>query len=438
MLRGLSIHSAPLALAGALWPPFCDLPPWPGGGPGGETGGTSGQAGASSGGGGAETGGSGASSGAAGSAGAGGEEPEPGDPVLGCSAAEWPSQAQLVPLPPVEFDDLAGQSDLRKLSANGEVVIADYVVDVDLYNEPDGHRPIFWKGGDWQWVDADTSGISTAVNCDGSVIAGRRSHLDGFIKTANTPLVVLPGEEPWAAIPADISADGTRIGGNLTTVQEGPGSGQTRPVLWTSAGDSTLFEPPAPRTLRHLRYDGSLLAGHRNICAGQKFCDALAWLFVSPIPFEETLYPDMPWSVMSSDLSTSTGASLPPGFHWGDGMHEVAIFRIPDQFTEFPCPTPDECEAVAISSRGNIVLVNRLYGENPPTAYVWTADRGFQDIVALLAADGVPFRELTFTAVDMSDDGRVLLGSGGITHEDGEVEYRAFRVLLPRRVYESP
>src|SRR5690349_20261506 len=141
MLRGLSIHSAPLALAGALWPPFCDLPPWPGGGPGGETGGNSSQAGASSGGGGAETGGGGAetggggaetggggaSSGAAGSAGAGGEEPEPGDPVLGCSSAEWPSQAQLVPLPPVEFDDLARGSELRKLSANGEVVIADYV-----------------------------------------------------------------------------------------------------------------------------------------------------------------------------------------------------------------------------------------------------------------------------------------------------------------------
>ena len=438
MLRGLSIHSGPLALAGALWPPFCDLPPWPGGGPRGETGGNSSRAGASSGGGGAQTGGGGASSGTAGSAGDGGAEPEPGDPVLGCSAAEWPSQAQLVPLPPVEFDDLAGQWDLRKLSANGEVVIADYVVDEDLYSEPEGHRPIFWNGAAWQWVDAETLGIPTAVSCDGSVIAGRRSHLDGFIKTANTPLVVVPGEEPWAAIPADISADGTRIGGNLTTVQEGPGSGQTRPVLWTSGGDATLLEPPAPRTLRHLRYDGSLLAGHRNICAGQKFCDALAWLFVSPIPFEETLYPDMPWSVMSSDLSTSTGASLPPGFHWGDGMHEVAIFRSPDQFTEFPCPTPDECEAVAISSRGNIVLVNRLYGENPPTAYVWTADRGFQDIVALLAADGVPFQELTFTAVDMSDDGRVLLGSGGIIHEDGEVEWRAFRVLLPRRVYESP
>ena len=70
MLRGLSIHSAPLALAGALWPPFWDLPPWPGGGHGSDTGGNSGQAGASSGGGGAETGGGGASSGAAGSAGA--------------------------------------------------------------------------------------------------------------------------------------------------------------------------------------------------------------------------------------------------------------------------------------------------------------------------------------------------------------------------------
>jgi hypothetical protein len=438
MLRGLSIHSAPLALAGALWPPFCDLPPWPGGGHG-DTGGSSGQAGASSGGGGAETGGGGAGSGEAGSAGDGGAEPEPGDPVLGCSAAEWPSQAQLVPLPPVEFEDVAGQSDLRKLSANGEVVIADYVIDEDLYYEPDGHRPIFWNGGDWQWVDADTTGISTAVNCDGSVIAGRRSHLDGFIKTADTPLVVLPGEEPWAAIPADISADGTRIGGNLTTVQEGPESGQTIPVLWTSGGDATLLEPPEPRTLRHLRYDGSLLAGHRNICFSGGFCGALASLFVSPVPFDETLYLDMPWSVMSSDLSTSTGARMPPLYRPGDGMHEIAWFRLPDQFIEVPCPTEEECEAVAISSRGNIVLVNRLHNENnPATAYVWTADRGFQDIVALLAADGVPYPELTFNAVDMSDDGRVILAWGDRMNEDGEWESRAFRVILPRRVYESP
>jgi hypothetical protein len=210
-------------------------------------------------------------------------------------------------------------------------------------------------------------------------------------------------------------------------------------VLWTSGGDATLLEPPAPRTLRHLRYDRSLLAGHRNICAGQKFCDSLAGLFVSPVPFDETLYPDMPWSVMSSDLSTSTGASLPPGFHWGDGMHDVAIFRLPDQFIEVPCPTEEECEAVAISSRGNIVLVNRLHSENnPATAYVWTADRGFQDIVALLAADGVPYPELTFNAVDMSDDGRVILARGDRMNEDGDWESRAFRVVLPRRVYESP
>jgi hypothetical protein len=412
------MHAAPLALA-VMWPPFCDLPPLPGDGSGGgDTGGNSSQGGAT-GGGGAETGGS---SGHA------------GDPVLGCSAPEWPSKAELLPLPPIAFGDRVGQADLRKLSANGEVVIADYVVaDDDLYYEPDGHRPIVWNGGDWQWVDADTTGISTAVNCDGSVIAGRRSRLDGFIKTPDAPLVVLPGEDPWAAIPEDLSADGARIGGNMTTVQEGPEAGQTVPVWWTLAGEMWFLDPPQPRTLRHVSYDGSQVAGHRNICYSGMFCGALAGLFVSLLVSDGTLYEDMPWSVMSSDFSTSTGATLPPRYHWGDGNHELLLFRPPDQLTQVPCPTEAECDAVAISSRGNIVLVR-----SPVTSYVWTAEHGFRDIVGLLAENGVAFSELGFDAVDMSDDGRVILGTGSITHENGEQESGWFRAFLPRRAYEIP
>ncbi|MDQ2643877.1 MAG: hypothetical protein M3020_08695 [Myxococcota bacterium] len=411
------MHAAPLALA-VMWPPFCDLPPLPGDGSGGgDTGGNSSQGGATGGGG----------------AGSGGSSGDAGDPVLGCSAPEWPSKAELLPLPPVAFDDGVGEADLRKLSANGEVVIADYLIaHGDLYNEPDGHRPIFWNGGDWQRVDADTTGISTAVNCDGSVIAGRRSRLDGFIKTPDTPLVVLPGEEPWAPIPEAMSADGTRIGGNLTKVEDGPWAGETIPVWWTLAGEMWFFDPPEPRTLRHVSYDGSLVAGHRNICL-QKFCDSLASLFVWSPTSDGTFYEDMPWSVMSSDLSTATGATLPPLYHHPWESNEVLVFRRPDQLTQLPCPMGAACDAVALSSRGNIVLVNAYL-----RAYLWTAERGFQDIAALLAADGVPFSELGFNAVDMSDDGRVILGSGTITHENGEQESGWFRVVLPRRVYEVP
>ena len=423
MLRGLSIHSAPLALA-VMWPPLCDLPPLPGDGGGGDTGGSSSQGGATGGGGGADTGGGGAAT--------GGSSGEAGDPVLGCPASEWPSKAELVPLPPVAFADLVGQAELRKLSANGDVVVANYLIDLALSHEPNRHRPIFWNGGDWQWIDADTTGIPTAVNCDGSVIAGRRSLLDAFIKKVDTPLVVVPGEEPWAAVPEGISAAGTRIGGNMTKVEDGPEAGQTIPVWWTAAGETWFLDPPAPRTLRHVSYDGSLFAGHRNICL-RKFCDMLAGLFVSPLAADGTLYEDMPWSVMSSDFSTSTGAVLPPLYHWPLESNEVLLFRIPEQLTQLACPMEAACDAVALSSRGNIVLVNTY-----SRAFVWTAERGFQDIAELLAVDGVPFSELSFTAVDMSDDGRVILGAGTITHENGEQEDRWFRVFLPRRVYESP
>ena len=435
MLRGLSIQAAPLAMLGVLWPPFCDFPEWPGGG--GGSGGTP-SGGTHTGG---VAGGVAGEGGEGGDAGSGGALPEAGDPVLGCAAGKWrSSQARLEILSDIPFEDGRGGSQLWKLSADGEVVMADYVIDADLASEPEGHRPVVWKDRAWHQLDSETVGIPTAINCDGTVIAGRATSVDAFIKAADTPLVVMPGKAPtWAAIPADLSADGTRIIGNYTTIDEGPNAGQTVPVLWTSDGDETLLEPPGePRTARHLRYDGSLLAGHRNICWSSRFCPDLAGLFVSPVPLDETLYPDMPWSVMSSDLSTSTGARPPPGFYYAGGEDEVALFRRPDQLTLLPCPTSNPCEAVAISSRGNIVLVNDTYVDIPK-AHIWTAERGYQEVVQLLRDHGVLFQDLYFTALDMSDDGRVILGQGEITRTPTSTpEYRSFRIVWPRSVYETP
>jgi hypothetical protein len=425
MLRGLSIQAAPLAMLGVLWPPFCDLPEWPGGGGGSGGAHTTGGA-------------AGADAGEGGDAGSGGAEPEAGEPVLGCASGEWPSQARFELLPELPFDDITYQTGPFKLSADGEVVITDYTSDRTLYNVPDGHRPVFWKGGVWDWVDAGTSGIPTAVSCDGAVIVGRKSRLDAFIKKAGMPLVVMPGEEPtWAAIPYATSADGAVTAGDLKHILPDVPFGETRPVVWALDGEATFLETTELRSLRHVRYDGGLLAGGLNYCFFGLGCPFLGGLFFTGVPFDETVYPETPWDVISSDFSTATGHIAPPNYASGD-LYEVALFRPPDGLTVLPCPASQQCAVPGISSRGNIVLVNDVSDTVPATVHVWTAEHGYRSLVDLLAADGVLFQDFLFFADDMSDDGRVILGYGSLTYENGEHEEGRFRLLLPRNFYEGP
>jgi hypothetical protein len=156
------------------------------------------------------------------------------------------------------------------------------------------------------------------------------------------------------------------------------------------------------------------------------FCGSASHLWVSAERFSETIFPDMPWSIMSSDLSTSTGKRWPPVYQEDETV--VRLFRIPDQFVELPCPDSFEsCEAVALSSRGNILLVN-----SNGSAHLWTATHGYQNLITVLAADGVTL-EGPLYAIDMSDDGRVIIGV-----ILGELGTRWFRAVLPRRVYADP
>ncbi|MDQ2643875.1 MAG: hypothetical protein M3020_08685 [Myxococcota bacterium] len=423
MLRGLSIQAAPLAMLGLLWPPFCDLPEWAGGGGGS---------------GGADTGGAGgvgADAGEGGEAGSGGAEPEVGEPVLGCAAGEWPSQARFELLPALPFDDLVEEAGPWKLSADGEVVVTSYVADRYLA-DPDGHRPVFWKGGVWDWVDPETSGTPTAISCDGSVIVGRKSRFDGFIKKADTPLVVLPGEPPtWVAIPYATSADGAVTVGDLLHIYPAIPFGETRPVVWALDGEATFLETTELRSLRHVRYDGELLAGGLNYCYFGLGCPFLGGLFFTDVSLNETVYEETPWDIISSDFSTSTGHIAPPNYANGD-LYEVALFRPPDDLTVMPCPASEQCSIPGISSRGNIVLVTDVSYTAPPVARVWTAGHGYRSLVDLLAVDGVLFQDFVFYPSDMSDDGRVILGWGSFTYENGEQEQGQFRLLLPRDFYE--
>jgi hypothetical protein len=94
------------------------------------------------------------------------------------------------------------------------------------------------------------------------------------------------------------------------------------------------------------------------------------------------------------------------------------------------------CWAVALSSRGNVLLVNFVTSTEGST-HIWTAQHGFRSLAALLALDGinVPLN-MRLTAVDMSDDGRVITGTAFLPNFNGGVERNVFRAYLPLRTYE--
>ena len=186
------------------------------------------------------------------------------------------------------------------------------------------------------------------------------------------------------------------------------------------------------------RYDGEVLAGALNYCYTGLGCPGLSGLFFTrlplSVPYEETVYSERPWAFLSSDFSTAAGHIAPPHYAHGP-LYEVPIFRSPNELTVLPCPASEMCDVVAISSRGNILLLIDYAGP-AATVHVWTAEHGYRRLVDLLAADGVRFQDFSFRPHDMSDDGRVIVGSGSLTYENGEHEEGRFRLFVPRGFYD--
>ena len=164
------------------------------------------------------------------------------------------------------------------------------------------------------------------------------------------------GEPPnWAAIPFATSADGAVTAGDLRRIEEFS-TEEARPVVWAPDGEDNYLPTYELRSLRHVRYDGEVLAGALNYCYTGLGCPGLSGLFFTrlplSVPYEETVYSERPWAFLSSDFSTAAGHIAPPHYAHGP-LYEVPIFRSPNELTVLPCPASEMCDVVAISSRGN-------------------------------------------------------------------------------------
>ncbi|MDQ2643878.1 MAG: hypothetical protein M3020_08700 [Myxococcota bacterium] len=428
----------PLAVSGYL-PIQCDGTSWPpdesGGAAGNssETGGTASETGGTA----NETGGS-----ATGGTSTGGNDGDPEDPanepILGCDAGVRPEQGTSETLP---WQRLYWPEFVTGVSANGEVVLG-YTTVWDLVTDDYLHRPVVSDGSDWQTVVPEAASTKAVINCDGTVVAGGYDRLHGFIKRAGQAPVILIGKGNWATEPSGISADGTRVVGNLAYHGDTWNGFGMDPVVWTDLGVASYLWPKEPRMALHITFDGGLIAGltdHCNYPAAAANCGVQEHLFTSTGRPNETLYPGAPAKLMSSDGSTFADTRLVPQPNGLPPLSFARIFRPSSGLTEVACPPDDPCEVVDISSRGNILLLN---ARRP---LLWTKRHGLRLLRHVLVEDGVnlPFHRFSVTA--MSDDGRVIVGHGYPLNPvnledaplpDGPRPWSAFRVTLSRNAYE--
>lgn len=439
----MSARSARFAIVGGLLPPFCGIPPWHGGGSGGSAGeGAGGEAHA-----GADSGGSPNAAGAAATGGdeAGGEAGAGGqtggfagvaEPVLGCAPGAWPENGVFEILPPADPSGTFGEI-AHDVSADGEVIVGTYFTEPRSDSPRTGH-PVAWSpGAGWYPVDeAAAPGVARMVNCDGTVIAGWRQNLEGFIKVADGPLTFLraPAAD-WVVLPWAISASGTRIAGYVE-YWGATGQSESQPKLWNSAGEELPFDPPFPRSPHFVSSDGKLVAGEIGQCdaSAPPECGRQLSLFVADVTsptYAEERHEQAPTSVMSPDGSTF--ASSADGSSFGIPGQVMWLYdRATRNDWGIACPGQYGCGVAALSSRAAIIVGNSQEGP-----FLWTAKHGTRYLFHMdtfeRPADWHPI-EGRITA--MSDDGRVLVGNWTPRTTPSPLSPRVFRMVLPRRVYE--
>lgn len=455
MLRSVSKRSAPLLLAGAVWPPFCGTPPWESGGSSGAAGasvagraGGGADAGAAAGGaenGGDDSGGEASSAGVPGSvggapgsagtlatSGSGGESGNaPGiqEPVLGCAAGVWPESAALQLLPPPALSGKLGET-VNDLSADGEVLVGNYHTRRTAGDDR-VFLPVAWsEATGWYPIGDLSTGSATVSNCNGSVVAGVVNSRMAFIAAGGRIDTFIGEGGSFGPVPRAISADGSVVAGNM----ESPVS--LTPLVWKH-GVMRFVETPEARTFLHLSFDGAVIAGRTDTCLAGEPCTAPASLFIAPFPepgYAEALY-DGPSRIMSADGSTF--ADDASGAAYGVAGHVLRLFRpATGELTIIPCPESLMCHPVALSSRGAIVLGNTMFTEYAGTPFVWTAQHGVRSLWDLGAAYHPTWEPVDIRGIDLSDDGRVIVGSWETLLQSGNYVVSIFRLVLPHRVYE--
>lgn len=264
------------------------------------------------------------------------------------------------------------------------------------------------------------------VSGDGSVVVCI-AHGDGsaqpFLWTAAGGFSPLPNA-PGSFAPEAISDDGTVIAGS----DAGP-NGHRVAARWLDGAYDTLVVrtplPPKPGDMEiaSLSADGSVQLGNGDYGLGLK---AFFWVGPEPLAFSMT---DMWAHQTSADGSTVVGEAFAGGAVRWDAKTDVQPLGALPGFEAGGAANDVSDDGLVIVGRSGSGIADSQGGPET-SAFIWTPQRGVQDLQQALihrgvtASDGWKLHE----AVGISGDGAVIVGHGSQT------QYRCegWRIELPR------
>lgn len=293
-------------------------------------------------------------------------------------------------LPTVE-----GKSLVTRVSGNGVATIG---------RRTDNRNPIFWLGLTGQQEIPAPSGNSVddlpSASLDATQFVGTASNSTGvhaFLYSSASGFTLLPdfaGSDAMNGI--DLNDNASIVLGSAFHL-----SGNDEAVQWRS-GTLTALPGLAPNT----RAVPVALSGNGAYAAGQSNGFPVRWITgdtpgviaISSNPgYADDISQD--GSVIVGRTVTGSTASA---FRWtaADGAVPLGI----------DVPDPD-VNRLGISGDGKIIVGNLLDSTTHP--FIWTVDKGYQDLATELNWHGEPFGGLINVYVrDVSRDGKTLVGGG--------------------------
>ncbi len=293
-------------------------------------------------------------------------------------------------LPTVE-----GKSLVTRVSGNGLVTIGQ---------RTDNRNPIYWIGLTSQQEIPPSSGTSASelpsATLDGTRFVGTASTSAGvraFLYNSTDGFTLLPdlaGSDAMNGI--DLSDNASVVLGSALH-----SSGNDEAVQWRS-GTPTALPGLAPST----RAVPVALSGNGAYAAGQSNGLPVRWT-TGDSPTVVALSSTSGYADdISQDGSVIVGRTLSgstaSAFRWtaADGAVPLGI----------DVPDPDVIR-LAVSGDGTVVVGNLIDSTTHP--FIWTVQRGYQDLATELIWDGEPFGGLINVYVrDISRDGKTLVGGG--------------------------
>jgi uncharacterized membrane protein len=293
-----------------------------------------------------------------------------------------------------------------------------------------GHLPSF-----------QPSTVPLAVSADGRVTVGVAQTILGFEAFRFSPETGIAdlgaSDEVFAVRAADVSADGSTI------IGDGVGLSGSIAFLWTAEGGLRTLPyqegQPIPQSARRLSRDGAIAAGQLftfgevfrwteaegvvglgfslrspaamsddgAVIAGFSNTLQASWWVDGQLFAPTTILGTLEPTAVSADgawiVGTRTGVGADQAFRWDSSQDTV--FE----------PIPGLSGALGMSGDGS-VIVGYACGEcllEPHRAAIWDSAHGARRIEEVLASAGIDLSGWTlFTAEDVSDDGRTVVGRG--------------------------